>query len=89
VGGVTCDHYAYRQPGIDWQVWIQKGDFPLPRRIVVTTTTDEARPQYTSVLSWNLAPSYNEATFSFAPPPGVNKVPFAGRTVASRQNQEE
>jgi len=77
VGGVSCRQYAYRQPGIDWQVWIQRGDYPLPRKIVVTTTTDEARPQYTSILTWNLAPAYNDAAFDFAPPPGAHKVPFA------------
>ena len=57
IGGVTCEHYAYRQPGLDWQVWIQLGDNPLPRKLVLTTTTDDARPQHTSVLTWNLAPS--------------------------------
>lgn len=31
VGGITCEHYAFRQPGLDWQVWIQLGDHPLPR----------------------------------------------------------
>jgi hypothetical protein len=77
VGGVSCRQYAYRQPGIDWQVWIQRGDYPLPRKIVVTTTTDEARPQYTSILTWNLAPAYNDAAFDFAPPPGAHKVAFA------------
>lgn len=30
IGGVTCGHYAFRQEGLDWQVWIQMGDFPLP-----------------------------------------------------------
>jgi hypothetical protein len=23
-----CDHYAFRQEGLDWQVWIQRGDKP-------------------------------------------------------------
>ena len=40
VEGVTCEHYAFRQEGVDWQVWIQKGDYPLPRKLVITTTTD-------------------------------------------------
>ena len=76
VGGVSCEHYAFRQEGLDWQVWIQKGDFPLPRKLVLTTTTDDARPQHTSVLTWNLAPSYNEATFVFDPPAGTHKIVF-------------
>jgi len=74
VDRVTCEHYAFRQEGLDWQVWIQQGDFPLPRKLVLTTLTDEARPQHTSLLSWSLAPSYNEAAFIFSPPKGAQKI---------------
>ena len=77
VEGVTCEHYAFRQPGLDWQVWIQLGDHPLPRKLVLTTTTDEARPQHTSVLTWNLAPSYSADTFVFDPPDDAHKIVFA------------
>jgi len=74
IDGVTCGHYAFRQEGLDWQVWIQLGDYPLPRKLVLTTLTDEARPQYVSTLKWNLAPSFNDAAFTFEPPPGAGKV---------------
>jgi hypothetical protein len=77
VGGVTCEHYAFRQPGMDWQVWIQLGDHPLPKKLVLTTTTDEARPQHTSVLTWNLAPSYNAESFVFHPPDDAHRIVFA------------
>jgi hypothetical protein len=77
VEGQTCEHYAFRQPGLDWQIWIQLGEHPLPRKLVLTTTTDEARPQHTSVLTWNLAPSYSADAFAFDPPEGVQKIVFA------------
>jgi hypothetical protein len=77
VGGVTCEHYAFRQKGLDWQAWIQMGDFPLPRKLVITTLTDESRPQYSSVLTWNLAPSFNDAAFEFAPPKDAHKIAIA------------
>ena len=76
VAGTTCQLYGFRQGGIDWQIWIQKGDYPLPRKLVITTTTDEARPQHTAVYTWNLAPSYNEVAFTFTPPAGAGKVVF-------------
>jgi hypothetical protein len=69
VQGITCEHYAFRQEGIDWQIWIQLGDYALPRKFVIRTLTDDARPAHTSTLVWNLAPSYNEAAFTFDPPP--------------------
>jgi len=77
VGGTTCQHYAFRQPGLDWQLWVQLGDFPLPRKLVLTTTTDEARPQHTAVYTWNLAPSFNAAAFTFDPPADARKIVFA------------
>ena len=77
VGGITCEHYAFHQEGLDWQVWIQQGDYPLPLKLVLTTLTDEARPQYSSVLTWNLAPSFNEAAFDFDPPNDAQKITIA------------
>ena len=75
--GTTCEHYAFRQEGLDWQLWIQRGENPLPRKLVITTMTDEARPQYSAVYTWDLAPSYNEAAFVFDPPAGAQKIPLA------------
>jgi hypothetical protein len=82
----TCEQYAFRQEDIDWQIWIQKGDYPLPRKLVITTKTDDARPQHTAVFTWNLAPSFNDETFTFDPPADAGKVvlaeikPVAGAT---------
>jgi hypothetical protein len=76
-GGATCEHYAFRQDGIDWQIWIQKGDYPLPRRLVITTTSDPARPRHTAAFTWNLAPSYNDAAFTFVPPADAQKIVLA------------
>jgi hypothetical protein len=77
VEGTTVEQYAFRQDGLDWQVWIQQGDYPLPRKLVLTTLTDDARPQYSAVLTWNLAPSYNELAFRFDPPAGAQKIVLA------------
>jgi hypothetical protein len=83
VDGVTCEHYSYRQPGLDWQVWVQLGDHPLPRKIVITNTTDEARPQHSSVLAWNLAPSYDADAFVFHAPQDAKRIVFGDDKLAS------
>jgi hypothetical protein len=77
VGGVTCEHYAFRQDDADWQVWIQQGDYPLPRKLVIRTTTEEARPRFASVMNWNLAPSFNDAAFTFVAPADAHKITMA------------
>jgi hypothetical protein len=74
VQGITCEHYAFRQEGLDWQIWIQLGNYPLPRKFVIRTLTDDARPQHTSNLVWNLAPSYNAEAFTFEPPAGALRI---------------
>jgi hypothetical protein len=77
VDGTTCEHYAFRQEGADWQIWIQQGDYPLPRKLMITTTTDPARPRFTSVITWNLAPSFDDAAFTFEPPKDATKITLA------------
>ena len=77
INGITCEQYAFRQEGIDWQLWIQRGDQPLPCRIVITTLTDDARPQHTATYHWNLAPSYDDSTFVFRTPSNAKPIPLA------------
>lgn len=77
INGVTCEQYGFRQEGIDWQLWVQRGDNPLPCRIVITTLTDEARPQHTATYSWNLAPSFDDETFVFQAPSDAKPIPLA------------
>ena len=74
IGDDLCDHYAFRQSQIDWQVWIKAGGKPLPRKIVVTYRGDEARPQSVSIIDWNLKPAFKEAVFTFVPPKGAKKI---------------
>jgi hypothetical protein len=83
VNGTTCEQYAVRQKDIDWQIWVQLGAYPLPRKIVISTRTDEERPEHTVVYTWDLAPSFNEAAFTFTPPQGVHRVPLAKTALAS------
>ena len=68
-----CDHYAFRQGQIDWQIWITTGSKPLPRKIVITNRADEARPQSVSLIDWNLKPTFKDAVFKFTPPKGATR----------------
>ena len=87
VEGVTCEQYAFHQEGADWQVWIQLGEFPLPRRLVITTLTDEARPQHSNTFTWNLAPSYNDEAFVFDPPPDAKRIILEQRADATEKGK--
>ncbi len=77
VEGVRCDHLAFRSPLVDWQIWIQEGKQPLPRKMVITTRDIVNAPQFEVVITrWNVAPALNESQFSFTPPKGARKVGF-------------
>jgi len=50
VDGFECEHLAFRNDDTDWQIWIQVGDAPIPRKYVITSKTEEGAPQYTLVI---------------------------------------
>lgn len=87
VGGVTCEQYAFHQNAIDWQIWIQLGQFPLPRKLVIRTLTDDARPQHSETLTWNLAPSFSEDAFTFNPPPDAKRITIAEVRASSTEKK--
>jgi hypothetical protein len=74
VGGVETDHFALRQPGVDWQIWIERGARPLPRRLVITTTEEPAQPQYSATLNWDLGAQMPASAFTYAPPKGAQRI---------------
>lgn len=77
VDGVRCDHLAFRAPHVDWQIWIEEGDRPLVRKLVITTRDKLNAPQFTVVTkNWNLEPKFSAATFSFTPPKCPQEVEF-------------
>jgi hypothetical protein len=74
VAGQDADQYAFRQKGVDWQIWIARGDKPVPLRVVITAADDAARPQFESSLTWDTAPQFAANTFAFTPPAGATPI---------------
>lgn len=80
IEGVLCDHLAFRAPQTDWQIWIQEGAQPLPRKIVITTLDLPNAPQFSVTMThWNLKPTFDAQTFTFAPQAGVKQIDFLPR----------
>jgi hypothetical protein len=77
VDGVDCEHYAFRQEDVDWQVWIQRGDNPLPRKLVITTRDDPAFPQYSAILDWKADAMIDAGEFDFKPPSSTLRIAMA------------
>ena len=47
IDGVECHHLAFRNQDTDWQLWVETGNKPIPRKYVITSKSVAAAPQYT------------------------------------------
>lgn len=74
IAGQACDQYAYRQDGVDWQLWIRQGAQPLPCKIVITTTGEAEQPQFSALLNWNLAARPAASSFKYTPPADARRI---------------
>jgi hypothetical protein len=73
--GTPCQHIAFSTDKVDWQLWIQDGPTPLPRKLVITYKQEATAPQFTAIFSdWKLKSSLPDKTFVFTPPKGSAKI---------------
>jgi hypothetical protein len=75
IGGVECEHLAFRNPEVDWQLWVEVGAKPVPRKYVITSKAVTGAPQYTLRLdNWKTDTKPKPELFTFKPPAGTQKV---------------
>lgn len=89
--GVECDHVAWRTDEVEAELWLTKGDQPLPRRVVIDYRDLEGRPSFwAQFTSWSLAPDAADSVFTFTPPASAERVRFSvrGRDVEPTEEQE-
>lgn len=66
IGGVECDHLAFRTKDVDWQIWIAQGDRPYPCQYVITTKFVASAPQYSvQFRNWRTGVEVATKDFSF------------------------
>ena len=81
IDGVTTDHLAFRQPDVDWQIWVAKNG--QPKKFLITTRYEVGDPQYQAVLDWNTTPKISASTFTFTPPSGAREIPLLSSGLAA------
>jgi len=73
--GVPCHHLAFTQEEIEWQIWIDAGDEPLPRKLLIAYVEEPGVPQYSATIRrWTLKPAFTDELFRFEPPEGATRV---------------
>jgi hypothetical protein len=75
VNGIECHHLAFREDDVDWQLWVQVGEQPLPMKYVITSKWITAAPQYEIRLrDWNTNPQIAAQQFTFSAPEGATRM---------------
>lgn len=77
VRGVETDHFAFREDNVDWELWIQRADPPLPLKISIVDRNDPAKPAFNSFLTWQVNPTFTDADFTFVPGPNAKRIELA------------
>jgi hypothetical protein len=77
VNGVPCEHFAYMEPGVNWEIWIEKGKDALPLRLAMTYKQVPNFPRFQVEFSdWNLNPNLSADTFVFKIPANSKQIEF-------------
>ena len=74
IDGVECEHLAFRNEETDWQIWVEIGPRPIPRKYVITSKTVTGAPQYTVRVKDLKTDALAADVFAFKPPAGAKKV---------------
>lgn len=77
IDGVETEHYAFREAAVDWEVWIQQGAQPLPRKLVIVDRTDASRPTFIARLDWQVNPTFTDSDFAFVPDGNAKRIELA------------
>ncbi len=88
VGETQCHHLLMEQENIDWQIWIDAAQPPLPRKLVITYKQEPGQPQYVATMDdWDLSPAISQGTFKFTPPADAKAVSMADLVSQERGEQ--
>jgi hypothetical protein len=76
IDGVECEHLAFRNhDDLDWQLWVETGPTPIPKKFVITSKSTIGAPQYTlRIREWKTADQLAASEFSFQAPAGATKL---------------
>jgi hypothetical protein len=77
VNGVPCEHFAYMEPGLNWEIWIENGPRALPLRLAMTYKKASNFPRFmVEYKDWNLNPKLNADLFVFKAPANSKVIEF-------------
>ena len=77
VGDIPCHSVAFAKSDRNFQLWIEDGERPFLRKVVITFKSNPAMPTWIVEISdWNLSPVLPEGWSTFVAKPGMQKIKF-------------
>jgi hypothetical protein len=76
IAGTNCHHIAIRGSDADVQIWVEEGDRPVPRKVMITSKWEGGSPRFVSNMTWVPEPDFDPDTFRFTPPEGSTNIGF-------------
>ena len=89
VGGTDCYRLAFKDVGVEWDLWLPVKGEPLPRRLKVVRPADKRRPVVdVTFTAWDLTSPATDATFAANLPSDYEGIAML-QTAASVRNRPE
>ncbi len=80
VDGIQCHHLAFLTDTSNWEIWIDAGSNPVPRKLTIDYGQGAARARYSAeIVGWNASSAFRADTFEFRLPDGVKRFELARR----------
>ena len=83
VGDTPCVHLAFKDVGVDWELWLPVQGEPLPKRFKIVQKRRTGQPIVDVTFTvWNLTPQVTDATFVPKVPPEYEGIAVVQRAAA-------
>jgi hypothetical protein len=77
VDGAEADHFALQTADRNWEIWIAKGDKPVPVKVTIVDPTQDTQPRYVSSVKWTVPATIDDTAFTFTPSDEHKGIAFA------------
>jgi hypothetical protein len=84
IAGKRHHHLLLSNENVDYQLWVEDGPDPLPRKIVVTHPNEPGVPQQIiTITGWDFRPRVPDVVFQFNPPVDADEIDLQARAEGS------
>jgi hypothetical protein len=79
MGEQSCDHLAFQEEVVDWEIWVPQDGQPLPCQLRITYKQLPAQPKSTITFhDWDLDPQIDEGRFTARVPADFQRIRVVG-----------